>query len=287
MREGRVEANGIEFAYLEEGDGPLVLLLHGFPDDARTWSHQLPAIAAAGYRAVASYLRGYPPTEVPAGGHYDTSTLALDLRAMIDVFGGDPAFVVAQDWGAAATYAATAAFPAHFRRVVVTALPHPRALVRIGGDYDQIRRSFYVWFFLLQGFPEAALAQDGFAFVERLWRDWSPGLRDDDQVANVKETLAKPGAIEGALSYYRAMFDPARWDPALEDVRAAAARPIEVPTLFVHGADDGCLAPQFVLGAEDAFAGEYRVEVLDGCGHFLHRERPEDVTKLILDWFRR
>lgn len=286
MREGRVRANGIEFAYLEDGEGPLVLLLHGFPDDAMSWSHQIPAVAAAGYRAVAPYLRGYPPTEAPAGGYYDGATLAADLRGLVEALGeGDPAFVVGHDWGANMAYTATAAFPALFRRAVTMAVPHPVALARIGGDYDQLRRSFYVWFFQLPGLPEAALAENDFTLVERLWRDWSPGIRHDEQVAIVKRTLAQPGAAEAALAYYRAIFNPNRWDPALAQVRASSAHPIEVPTLYLHGADDGCISAEFAHGAEALFTRVYRVEILAGCGHFLHRERPAEVNRLILEWF--
>src|SRR5437868_11334932 len=101
MKQGRVRANGITFAYLEEGEGPLVLLLHGFPDTARSWSHQMPALADAGFRAVAPWLRGYPPTELPESGYYDRGTLATDARELIRALGGgEPCLLVGQDWGA-------------------------------------------------------------------------------------------------------------------------------------------------------------------------------------------
>ncbi len=91
LREGTVKANGLEFAYLEQGQGPLVLLMHGFPDNAHTWSHQMPALAAAGYRAVAPFLRGYPPTQIPDGGYYDSATLATDARELIlELNDGEP-----------------------------------------------------------------------------------------------------------------------------------------------------------------------------------------------------
>lgn len=279
-----MRANGIEFATLEEGEGPLVLLLHGFPDNARTWSHQVRPLAGAGYRAVAPYLRGYAPTEVPEGGYYDSATLAQDAAALIDALGGGPAFVVGHDWGAFATYLLCAAFPSRVRRAVAMAVPHPGGAVRFASSYDQIRRSFYMWFFQVPALAEAALPLDDFAFVERLWRDWSPGLEDPEQVASAKRTLAAPGTLEAAIAYYRAIFDPARWDPALEGVRRDAGRPIEVPTLLLFGADDGCLGAEFARGSEGFFTGPYRVEVLERCGHFLHRERPDDVNRLILDW---
>lgn len=285
MREGRVRAAGIEFAYLEEGEGPLVLLLHGFPDDARTWSHQMPELAAAGYRAVAPYLRGYPPTEIPAGGYYDSATLARDARELIRALGGgEPALVVGHDWGALATYGLVAAFPESVRRAVAMAVPHPGGAAEFLSSYDQIRRSFYIWFFQLPGLPEMTVGADGLAFVERLWRDWSPGLDDPEHLAGVKRTLSAPGALEAALAYYRALFDPARADPSLEDTRRAASRRTAVPTLVAFGGEDGCLGAEFVHAGDAMFTGEYRVEVVPGCGHFLHRERPDEVTRLILRW---
>jgi pimeloyl-ACP methyl ester carboxylesterase len=104
MREGHIVANGIEFAFLEEGSGPLLLLLHGYPDNAWTWERQMAPFAGAGYRVVAPFLRGYPPTEIPARGYYDRATLALDVKALIEVLAPDGrAHVVGQDWGAAMT----------------------------------------------------------------------------------------------------------------------------------------------------------------------------------------
>ena len=98
----RVRVNGLEFAYLESGDGSLVLLLHGFPDTAHSWSHQMPALAAAGYRAVAPYLRGFPPTEIPRDGFFDKATLATDIAELIrELSGGAPVYLVGQDWGRA------------------------------------------------------------------------------------------------------------------------------------------------------------------------------------------
>src|ERR1700726_1701464 len=129
MKEGRVVANGIEFAFLEEGSGPLLLLLHGYPDIAWTWEHQMAPFAAAGRRVVAPFLRGHPPTEIPARGYYDRATLALDLKALIEVLAPDGrADVVGQDWGAAMTYGFLAAFPVWVRRAVALAFRYPVAV---------------------------------------------------------------------------------------------------------------------------------------------------------------
>jgi pimeloyl-ACP methyl ester carboxylesterase len=286
MREGRVKANGIEFAYLEEGNGPLALLLHGFPDSATTWSHQMRPLATAGFRVVAPWLRGYPPTEIPRDGFYDRGTLAADLRALVIALGGGQAHLVGQDWGAIIAYNALAAFPELFRRAVVLAVPHPAEVRRSMLLPKHVHRSFHWWFFQLPELPEAALAANDFAFIDYLWEYWtSPGYRDEAHLADVKRLLAMPGALGATLGYYRAMVDPQKADPALETVRKDAERPIPVPTLALCGADD--LRAELMGDQARHFTGEYRFELVRGSGHFLHREQPAAVTRLIIDWLGR
>ncbi|HEY8086236.1 MAG TPA: alpha/beta fold hydrolase, partial [Polyangiaceae bacterium] len=123
-----LEANGVRFAYLEEGQGPLVLLVHGFPDTAHGWDAVRPAIAAAGYRVVSPFTRGYAPSAIPADGAYDTETLGRDVLALIDAFGENRAIVVGHDWGASAAYAAATLAPDRVSLLVTVAIPHPASL---------------------------------------------------------------------------------------------------------------------------------------------------------------
>lgn len=279
-----VHANGLDFAYLEQGRGPLVLMLHGFPDTAHTWSHQMPALAAAGYRVVAPFLRGYHPTGIPADGHYDKATLATDVVALIRALGGgEPVHLVGQDWGAIIAYAVLAAFSEHVRSAVVMAVPHPAEVARSLLIPKHVHRSFHWWFFQLADLPERALLADDGAFIDYLWAYWtSPGHVDAAHIADIKAMLARPGVLTATLGYYRAMLDPARGDPALADVRARMERPITVPTLALCGADD--LRAELMTDQGRHFAGEYRYETVAGAGHFLQREQPAAVTRLVLDW---
>lgn len=283
ISEGRVRANGIEFAYLEQGQGPLLLCLHGFPDNAWSWEYQMPEFANAGYRVVAPFLRGYAPTEVPASGYYDRGTLALDVRELIGVLnGGKPAVVVAQDWGAAITYGLLAVFPECVSRAAVMAVPHPTMIRRSMRSPSQLIRAFHWWMFQLPWLPERISRANDFAFIEFLWRYWAPGHEDRAHIERIKRTLAQPGSLTAAINYYRAALVSARGDPALATIRARMDRPITVPTLALCGAQDIRRFPMRLQ--QEFFTGPYEYEEIEGCGHFLQRERPAQVNKAVLNW---
>ena len=166
--ESTVEANGLSFGVLSMGDGPLALCLHGFPDSAWTWQHLLPELAAAGFRAVAPFLRGYAPTSVPADGLYQSGAVAADAIALHDALGGgDDAVLIGHDWGALATYAAAGHAPERWRRVVAASVPPPATVAQAFFSYDQLRRSWYMFFFQ-SPLADMAVPMDDLAFIDRL-----------------------------------------------------------------------------------------------------------------------
>ncbi len=288
LDQGTITANGLEFAYLATGpeDGPLALCLHGFPDSAHTFRHLLPALADAGYRAVAPWMRGYAPTSVPADGRYSNAALALDANRLHEALGGAAdAVLIGHDWGATAVYPAASAAPERWSKVVGLAVPPSAAL---GGmlQYDQIKRSFYMFFFQLP-LADFVVPGNDFEFIARLWQDWSPGYDGAEDVTHVRDALRDPANLSAALGYYRTTWGTAPVPPADADVDAVAATAGNLPTqpvLYLHGENDGCLGADLARAAEGILAAPSRVEILPGVGHFLHVEQPELVNGRILEF---
>lgn len=282
--EGRVRANGVDFAYLEAGSGPLALCLHGFPDSAWGWRRQLPALADAGFRAVAPFLRGYHPTALPPDGRYQTGALVADAVALHEELGGDgDAVILGHDWGAVAAYGAASYAEDRWRRVVAMAVPPSQALAAGFLSYDQLKRSWYMFFFQ-SAMADMAVAMDDLAFIDRLWADWSPGYDASEDLPRVKEALRPKGHLQAALGYYRAQFGTTPHDPELAEFQRAAGSAPPLSTLYLHGRDDGCVGVALGEQAGQALAEGSRVALVDDAGHFLHLERPDEVNHLVLEF---
>ncbi len=285
ITEGRTSANGLEFGYLEAGSGPLALCLHGFPDSAWTWRHLLPALADAGFHAVAPFLRGYAPTEVPADGNYQTAALALDAIALHEQLGGDgEAVLIGHDWGALATYVAANHEPDRWRKVITMAVPPAGAVATGFLTYPQLKRSWYTFFFQ-HPLSDMVVPMSDLAFIDGLWADWSPGYDASEDLPHVKDCLREPANLAAALGYYRAMLSGVGVDPALEAVQAKGNEVTPQPTLYLHGRTDGCMGIE-VAEAATAFLTSTgsRMQVVDGAGHFLQLERPDEVNRLVVDF---
>ncbi len=260
----RVRANGVGFAYLEQGKGPLVLLLHGFPDTAYTWDSVMPALAAIGYRAVAPFMRGYHPTEIPSSGAYDSDTLGYDALALIQSLGQSNAIVIGHDWGATAGYSAAALDPYRIRLLVTLAVPHPRSL-KLNPKLLWTLRHFGA---LRRANAADRVSKNEMAMVDELVRRWSPAWSvPPDETERVKAAFREPGYLDAALGYYRAI----RFR-----LPSSHKLPISVPTVAFAG-EHGTVP----LGAFDKarrwFRGRYDVVRVPG-GHFLHREHPQAFT---------
>lgn len=288
FRSIELRANGLRFAAFEGGSGELVLLLHGFPDDARSMLPLAERFVAAGFRCIAPYLRGYRPSDPAPDGDYGTVSLARDAVGLIDAAGAETATIVGHDWGAVTAYVAASLAPARVRRIVTMSVPPPRIFFPSFARYPaQLRRSWYMGYFQLPG-AAARLAAGGFAFVDRLWRDWSPGWDfPAERLAGVKATLGDEEGASHAIGYYRSiprsLLVPG--PTALETWRVAFSR-ISVPALVFSGDRDGCMASEIYSGIEDAFTAPVRFEIVGGAGHFLPLEATDRVADLAIPFAR-
>lgn len=275
----RIAANGIEFAALTAGQpGRLVLCLHGFPDNAWTFRFQFEALVNGGYHVVAPFLRGYYPTPPSADGRFGIGDLAQDALSIIQALGYKSATIFGHDWGALAGYAAAVSAPNLIERLVTAAVPYgPSIMEAFVGDFEQQRRSWYMFFFLTP-FAELALAHDDFRFIELLWRSWSPLWEiPRDHLELVKDTFRKPGVASAALAYYRQALLPN--SPGT----VPPLGKISVPTLTFFGSHDGCIGPYLFDGMEAFFDEQaLRKVCVRGAGHFVHLEAPALVNEELL-----
>ena len=272
-----VQANGLRFAYLEQGSGPLVMFMHGFPDNAWSYRKQLQTFANAGYRAVSPFLRGYAPTEIPADGIFDPIALGKDLEALIAALSDDgQACVVGMDWGGTSTFQALATAPSAIKAAVVMNTAHPITISSIRRDPEIIRAVFHVYFFQMPG-AEAAVNIEGLPFVDYLWRLWSPSFKSDEHIRSIKETLSSPGTMAAALKYYGGLTDAAL-------TRRLPMNEMHTPTLTIYGSNDP--TAKYSPKEEPLFKGPHKRIVLADVGHFPHLEREAEVTGMIMDWFK-
>jgi pimeloyl-ACP methyl ester carboxylesterase len=287
----QLDANGCDMHALAMGDGPLVLCLHGFPDTAHSFAAQMPALANAGYRIVAPFMRGYAPTQRPADdtSPVDSAMLGEDVLAWLDALSPEtPAVVIGHDWGASAAYAAALSAPHRLSHLITLAVPFGPGLGQaLISNPSQQRRSWYMFFFQMP-FAEAAVAHDDFRLLEQLWQDWSPGWAYSlEELEQLKQCFRQPGVASAALSYYRAAFGRRRSErdkPTPSNSRQARRTVIEVPTLYLHGANDGCIGSEVCTGQERHFSGTFHQETIADAGHFLHREVPDLINQRILSF---
>lgn len=272
----QISVNGIDFSCLTAGAGRLMLLLHGFPDTPNSFRGQIEAFAAEGWQVVAPYMRGYSPTGLSPDGKYHVAQLGADAIALIRAMGHDQAVVIGHDYGAAAAYAAAFTAPHCIEALITESVPHgPELATAIVTDLDQMRRSWYIFVFQ-QPFAEMAVQFNDFAFIDRIWRDWSPGFAPPEMLlAEVKRCLAQPGALSAALGYYRTAFAGPPQDSALAAVQAMLyATPLQVPTLYVHGANDGCVGTACSEQMHKYVNARFERAVVPDAGHFVHVEQP-------------
>ena len=268
----QVAANGLTFDTLAAGpdDGERVLLLHGFPQPASCWRPQLAALANAGLRAIAPNQRGYSAGARPRDrGAYTLDHLVADALAIV---GDRPFHLVGHDWGGAVAWALASAHADSVRSLTVVSTPHPRAMLDVLLK-GQALRSWYIGLFRIPGLAEAVLGGRGHTVLRTaLGRS---GLSADD-VRDVLDVMRQPGALTAALNWYRANGP--------SQVRKIGR--VTVPTLYVWSTNDPALGRSAAEATRDYVTGPYRFEVLDGVGHWVMQQAPEDLSRLLLAQIR-
>ncbi|MEK6665643.1 MAG: alpha/beta hydrolase [candidate division NC10 bacterium] len=286
-----VEANGLRFHCVTAGEGPLVLLLHGFPEFWYSWRHQIPALAAAGFMVVAPDLRGFNDSDKPAGIEaYRMSQIVEDVAGLCRAFGHEQAVVVGHDWGGAVAYAFAMANPDMTRALVALNCPHPadfsQALMG-GKNLEQMKKSWYMFFFQFPEIPEQVLAADNFRLLKAF--AYSQARRDTFSAKDLKaytEAFSKPGALTGGINWYRAMLRRPTHASGVGTRPARLFPPIGAPTLVIWGERDHFLGKELTRGMKRHFTGKFSIRYLPGVSHWVQQEVPGRVNALLLNFLK-
>ncbi|MGY1914830.1 alpha/beta fold hydrolase [Blastococcus sp. SYSU DS0973] len=284
-----ISANGVRLHAAEAGEGPLVLLLHGFPQFWWTWRAQLTALADAGFRAVAPDLRGYGASDKPPRG-YDLPTLSADVAALVRALGERDAAVVGHDWGGLLGWTMAALHPRVVHRLVVVSMAHPRLLRAGMTDRRQRRALRHALGFQVPRLPERRLTRlddDPVADLMQRWAgpEWARTTDFAAAVDRYRSAARIPQAAYGAMEYYRWAGRSQIRPDGLRYARRMAA-PITAPTLQLHGALDPYVLPETARGSGRYVAGAYEWRELPGVGHFPQEEAPDEVSRAIISHLR-
>ena len=274
--------NGVRLHYVEYGKGPLILLLHGFPECWYAWRYQLPALAQAGFRVVAPDLRGYNLSDKPRGVHaYRMECLIGDVKGLIQTLGEDRAVVVGHDWGGVIAWQLAISEPQMVKKLIILNAPHPQRYLEALKTPGQLLRSWYVLFFQLPWLPELMIRSFGFAGLrQRLLNEPVHADAFDEVTVKVyQRALAQPGALTAALNYYRAGFR------SLVRGLRPNIQPIEMPTLVIWGEQDRYLGADLLEGLEP-WVKDLTVERFADASHWVQAEVPERVNERMLQFLR-
>ena len=282
MRDETFVSDGLRLHYVVDGpeSGPLVVLLHGFPEFWWGWRRQIPALATAGFRVAALDLRGTGESEAPREvERYDMQLLAGDTVALINHLGRERAHLVGHDWGAGIAWAVALGFPQRVERLAALQVPHPRAFLEGFRSVAQLRASWYAWFIQFEGTAEQVFGADRCRFLV----DWAfgRGLFSDQEIERYRSMLDRPGRLTAWFAVYRANYRP--------DVTVFPPEVMPnatVPTLFIYGDADFAILPVAVERCGDYVDAPYQMARLKGASHWVQHERADEVNRLLVDFLR-
>jgi pimeloyl-ACP methyl ester carboxylesterase len=282
LRHGFADLADARLHYVEAGEGPPVVLLHGFPDFWYSWRFQIPALARAGFRVIAPDMRGYNLSSRPREvSDYAPRHLAADIRDLIHERGADRAFLVGHDWGAAVAWLCAMAHPDAVQRLAILNVPHPRRMLEGMRTPRQLAKSWYMFFFQLPWLPERLVRAGGWmAFRRGFEHDARPGAFTPEDIARYVEAWSCPGAPTAMINYYRASLrrPPSRGDGGM--------RPVQAPTLVIWGERDRYLGAELAEPHRADVPNLERVVFLPWASHWVQHDEPERVSELLIEFFR-
>ncbi|MCA9972519.1 MAG: alpha/beta hydrolase [Anaerolineales bacterium] len=280
MTHDYVETNGMRLHVAQAGpeDGPLLILLHGFPEFWRGWRRQLPAFAAAGYRVWAPDQRGYNLSDRPQGvDAYNLDLLAADVVGLIDAAGAEKAYLVGHDWGGAVAWWVAMRYPQRLHKLGMLNSPHPYAMARALRGWAQRLKSWYMLLFQIPWLPEQLIRFNNWqAGVQSLVKSSRRGTFDEADLAAYRQAWAQPGAMTAMLNWYRAM--------AQHPPQGSRKTRVTVPTLVLWGVRDTFLGPELAeMSVEMCDNG--RFHLIEGATHWVQHEAADEVNRRLLDFF--
>lgn len=277
-----VETNNIHLHSVTQGQGELVVLLHGFPEFWYAWRYQIPALSRY-FKVVVPDLRGYNDSDKPESG-YDLDTLSQDIQGLIQRLGYTKAHIVGHDCGGAIAWNLAQKFPESVNRLAILNAPPPHRFIQeLMGNFDQIRRSWFVFAFQVPGVPEWLIQQNLKEFIRGFLREHAirKGAFSAEEAEIYQTALEKPGVLRSAINYYRQLLQP----PGL---LSSWMRPnqINVPTLVLWGEDDSFFSQKLVEGLDRLITAPFKLQLVADCGHWMQQEVPQLVNRELLSFLR-
>jgi pimeloyl-ACP methyl ester carboxylesterase len=273
--------NGIRMHYVMQGEGPLVVLLHGFPEFWYSWRYQIPFLAERGYRVVAPDLRGYNDTDKPKAG-YTISSLLLDIVGLIEGLGEEKAIIIGHDWGGALSWLFAAYYPHMTDKLIGLNSPPPWTFARELGTFKQMRKSWYMFFFQIPWLPEYLLGLNHAALIGRTLQRTAvqKSAFPPEVLVRYRDAMSKPGALRAAINYYRNIRSRPRWGR-----QALGSANVSAPTLLIWGEQDIALGIEMTHGLE-RWVPNIQVKYLRDSGHWVQQEKPELVNQWIAEFLQ-
>ena len=281
LKHGSAYVNGVRLHYVTQGEGPLLILLHGFPEFWYSWRYQIPVLAKH-FTVVAPDMRGYNESDKPAGvASYHIDRLTGDVQGLIRAFHAERAVIIGHDWGGGVAWAFAANYPHMTERLVVLNCPHPGAFQKaLKENRQQLRRSWYIFYFQIPWLPELGLRVFRRRFIEQALRGMAVRKEafPDEELHKYAEALRTPGSTRAAINYYRAAFRHRLRNGALH------LPPISGPTLLIWGEEDIALGKELTHDMDEYFSGRFEIKYIPKCSHWVQQEQPELVNQYLLEF---